>query len=291
MPRLDELPPDLRATLSLLVDRGKSYAEVAELLGISQAAVRDRAHAALDRLAGAPDAPPYSPPASTEPASPRPRGGAAAGPAGTGGGGGSAGTGGGGEGGPSAFGREHGGLARSTGGGGLPTSRRGGAALLAGIAVVVVIVVLLVTTGGSSGGGHAGGGSGATGATGATGASGSGKSPTVTNQLTLTAPDPASKAIGIVEVLVEGSQHAFYMAAEHLAPSNGFSYVVWLYNSQNSAEAVSKATVSSNGRLQGGALLPANAGDYRQILLTREHLEHPAHPGPIALSGAFSLGH
>ena len=58
MPRLDDLPPDLRATLSLLVDRGKSYAQVAPLLGIPESAVRDRAHAALDALAGAPgDAP------------------------------------------------------------------------------------------------------------------------------------------------------------------------------------------------------------------------------------------
>src|ERR1700691_1907140 len=54
MPRLDDLPPDLRATLSLLVDRGKSYAQVAELLGISEHAVRERAHTALDALAGAP---------------------------------------------------------------------------------------------------------------------------------------------------------------------------------------------------------------------------------------------
>ncbi|HTR72648.1 MAG TPA: sigma factor-like helix-turn-helix DNA-binding protein [Solirubrobacteraceae bacterium] len=249
MPRLDDLPPDLRATLSLLVDRGKSYAEVAELLGISEAAVRDRAHTALDRLAGTPDVTPYVPAERTgaETAPARPRG----------------------------------------GDGGLPASRRGGAALLAGIAVVVAIVVLLVTTGGGSGSGSSGG----TGPTGATGASGSAKSPTVTNQLTLTAPNPASKAIGIVEVLAEASQRAFYMAAEHLAPSNGFHYVIWLYNSPNSAEAVSKATVGSNGRLQGGALLPTNAGDYKQILLTREHSEHPAHPGPIALSGAFSLGH
>lgn len=285
MPRLDDLPPDLRATLSLLVDRGKSYAEVAELLGISETAVRDRAHAALDRLAGAvpdlprymdapdapryagaPDAPPYASqeqptaPVSGEPvrggaARPLPRHGAAPGSAG-----------------------------RCGDAGLLPASRRGGATLLAGIAVVVVIVILLVTTGGGSGGG-----SGRTGATGATGAAGS-KNPAVTNQLTLTAPNPASKAIGIVEILAEGSQRAFYMAAEHLPPSNGFSYVVWLYNSPNSAVAVSKASVGSNGRLQGGALLPANAGNYHQILLTREHTEHPAHPGPIALSGAFSLG-
>ena len=34
MTELDRLPPDQRAVLSLVLDRGKSYAEVAELLGI-----------------------------------------------------------------------------------------------------------------------------------------------------------------------------------------------------------------------------------------------------------------
>ena len=51
MTELDRLPPDQRAVLSLVLDRGKSYAEVAELLGIPENTVRDRAHAALDALA------------------------------------------------------------------------------------------------------------------------------------------------------------------------------------------------------------------------------------------------
>jgi Sigma-70, region 4 len=267
MPRLDELPPDLRATLSLLVDRGKTYTEVAELLGISEDAVRDRAHAALDQLAGAPAAPPYA----------RPPGGSRSAAAGTASAGANAGAG------------------RTPARGGVPggpaVSRRGGAALLAAIVVVIVVVVVLVTSGGG-GGSHGGGAaSKSTASKGTTGASksGSSKTPAVTNQLTLTAPNGASKAIGVVEVLAEGSQRAFYMAAEHLPPSTGFTYVVWLYNSPTSAEAVSKAKVGSNGRLQGGALLPSNASDYKQILLTRETSEHPAQPGPTVLSGAFSL--
>jgi hypothetical protein len=48
----DPLPPDQRAVLSLVLDRGKSYAEVAAMLAIPEATVRDRAHAALDALAG-----------------------------------------------------------------------------------------------------------------------------------------------------------------------------------------------------------------------------------------------
>ncbi len=51
MSRLDELPPDQRAALSLLLRQRKSYAEVAVLLGIAEGAVHDRAHSALAVLA------------------------------------------------------------------------------------------------------------------------------------------------------------------------------------------------------------------------------------------------
>ena len=44
MTRLDQLPPDQRAALSLLLRQQKSYAEVAALLGISEQAIRERAH-------------------------------------------------------------------------------------------------------------------------------------------------------------------------------------------------------------------------------------------------------
>ncbi len=310
MTRLEDLPPDLRAALSLLVDRGKSYAEVADLLGIPQSVVRDRAHAALDALAGSPSdngaaaASSLAAPAegsstaastaalsadsasattesagstSARSASPPPGAGArdgdrtAAGapepsppPAG------SART-----------------RALSHAPSALPVSRRGGAALLGGIVVVVVVVVLLITGGGSSS--HKTGKSSA----GSTASSGSttGKSPRITKQITLTPRSPSSKAIGIVEVLAEGSQRAFYVAAEKLPPSKGFFYVIWLYNSPSSSVALGRApNVGSNGRMQGGSLLPSNAGAYHEILLTRETEEHPAHPGPVELSGPFSLG-
>jgi hypothetical protein len=57
MTELDRLPPDQRAVLSLVLDRGKSYGEVAEMLAIPESAVRDRAHAALDALASDPARP------------------------------------------------------------------------------------------------------------------------------------------------------------------------------------------------------------------------------------------
>src|SRR3989440_7285200 len=50
MSEIDELPADQRAVIQLLLKQGKSYDELAGLLGIDSAAVRGRAHAALDAL-------------------------------------------------------------------------------------------------------------------------------------------------------------------------------------------------------------------------------------------------
>ena len=119
-----------------------------------------------------------------------------------------------------------------------------------------------------------------------------GANPTVDKQIALTSPEPASKAVGLVEVVSEGSKHAIYLAAEHLPPPPaGSFYAVWLSNSPTNSTPLGKTpTVGSNGRLQAGTLLPANAGDYQKILLTRETSSKAAQPGPTVLSGAFSLG-
>src|SRR4051794_17266423 len=59
---LDSLAPDQRAALELVVRQGRAYGELASLLGIPEAAVRARAHSALEALA--PDLPP--PPVAAE---------------------------------------------------------------------------------------------------------------------------------------------------------------------------------------------------------------------------------
>src|SRR6478672_738140 len=51
MSPLQTLAPDQRAVLELLLRQGRSYAELSELLGLPEHAVRDRAHAALAALA------------------------------------------------------------------------------------------------------------------------------------------------------------------------------------------------------------------------------------------------
>jgi hypothetical protein len=247
MSRLDDLPPDQRAVLLLLVRQGKSHAEIADMLGIPQSAVRNRARAALDALA---DEPSELHGTVREPA-------------------------------------------RDTNfSGSLPSSRRGGALLLAALVVIVVVAVILITSGGGS---HKASNTKTESTAGATtstpSTSTSATKPTLDKQIALTSPEPGSKTVGLVEVLSEGSKRAFYIAAEHLPPSTGFFYAVWLYNSPTSSAPLGKIPpVGSKGQAQGGALLPANAGDYHEILLTRETNSKATQPGQLVLSGAFSLG-
>jgi hypothetical protein len=350
MSRLDDLPPDQRATLSLLLRRRKSYADVAAMLDIEERAVHDRAHAALavlaapqarelsaeqreevgdyllgqrtgaaERLAtrtyleGSPQArawahaltaelaplaagsplpeipagtqskpPPQSPPPTTptphSSASTRPPGGedsperTASRPLP-----------------PSPPRRSRADAARPA-----PRSRLGGALLLATIVAVIVVAVVLIA---KSGGGGSHSSSGSTSAetetTSSTGSTGTqtGKAKE-DKRITLSSPDSTSKSVGVAEVLSEGNQYAIYLAAQHLPESKGkgFFYAVWLYNSATSFEAVSRAPeVGSNGSVQGGALLPKDAGKYHTMLLTRETASTPTKPGPVVLSGPFAL--
>jgi hypothetical protein len=50
MASIESLPPDQRAVLQLVLQRGRSYDDIAGLLSIERIAVRQRAHAALDAL-------------------------------------------------------------------------------------------------------------------------------------------------------------------------------------------------------------------------------------------------
>ena len=344
---LQEIPPDLRATLSLLLRQQRSYAEIATMLKIEEQAVHDRAHAALallaprqarelsaeeraqvgDYLLGQADdtqrlttaadlessaaasewaqalAAELAPLSTELPAIP------AAATAQT----------------PTA----NAAASASAGAAALagshpqaPNSRRGGAILLGGLAAVVIVAVaLIVGLGGGSSPSSATtstapnassgqGGSGTSSSTTTTDSSttssnpttpaqsgGSGKAgksasePRLTATLPLTPPDTSSKALGLVEVIAQGNEHAFILAAEHLPPTNGFHYAAWLYNTPTDAYFLGGGTtVTSKGTLKAAQALPPNAAHYATIILTEEHEERPKQPGPIVLSGAFKLG-
>ncbi len=313
MSRLEELPPDQRAALSILLRQHKSYAEVAAMLGISERSVHDRAHAALAVLApseargldpgtrkeigdymlgqqpgwaerlrtrtllssspaaslwaralagqlnGAGELPEI-PPAPA--GSPAPR--AADAPA-------------------------HGSLAEQAASPRLweppaaPSSRLGGALLLAAIVAVVVVVLVLLLNGGSSKNGA--------GTTAATTTAGSATGPKLVAHFTLKAP-AGSGSKGTVEILSQSGKSAYYIQAEHIPASKSkhFFYAVWLYDSPSKALALSKSPpVGKSHKLAGAALLPEEASEYHEILLTRETQAKPTHPGRVVLRGPFSL--
>jgi hypothetical protein len=327
MSRLDELPPDQRAALALLLSQRKSYADVAGLLGIDDRAVHDRAHAALAVLAPArarglsaedrerigehllgqqggvserlrtrslldtseparawaravsaqleslaPGGLPEIPSAdggAADGADALPPGPAAADPSGVA-------T-------APATGETPGAAAPAgaTGRSGpaLPSSRVGGAIVLVALVGAIVAAVLLLSGGSSH---HR---------TTTTSATTTSTGPSVTARIAMRSPSPTSRSIGLLQILAEGSRRAFYVVAEHMPASNGFFYALWLYNSPSSHEPLGRApAVGSSHRLEGGGALPANAGEFKEVLLTRETSSRPTHPGTVVLHGSFTLG-
>ena len=310
MSRLEELPPDQRAALSILLRQRKTYAEVAGLLGITERAVHDRAQAALAVLA--PSLARELDPAlrqeigdyllsqqpgvaerlrtrtrlsSSAPASrwaqalagelsglgelPEiPQAPEAAGEAG---------------------GRGYS-LAEAASSPSLweppsaPSSRLGGALVLAAIVAAVVVAVILIFSGGGSSKKTASSHPATT-----TSTVGKAAEPKEEARFTLK-PTGRSNSTGTVEILSENGRHAFYIEAEHIPATKHFFYAIWLYNSPSSALPLSKSPpVGKSHKLAGAALLPENAGEFHEILLTRETSQHPSHPGHVVLRGPFSL--
>ena len=313
MSRLDELPPDQRAALSLLLRQRKTYAEVAAMLAIPEQAVHDRAHAALAVLVPrlARELPPerrleigdymlgqqtiadrlrtrtYL--GSSEPArswaqalsaelAPLADGALAEIPVAEASGAPQAGaavTGASGELGPVS---DYVGSPAPS-----PSSRQssrlGGALLLALIVAAIVVAIVLLSGGGSS---HK---------PPAPTAKATSTGPTLDARILMRSPSRNSRSVGLVEILSEGSRRAFFVAAEQLPATSGFFYALWLSNSPSSHEPLGKAPpVGASHRLEGGGALPANAGEFREILLTRETSIHATHPGRVVLRGRFSLG-
>jgi hypothetical protein len=267
MTDLDRLPPDQRAVLSLVLERGKSYDEVAQMLAIPESAVRDRAHAALDALARETTGVSGSRRVSTG-SSHQPR-------------------------------AEASGMVNASGSQRprdpraprrAPSSRLGGTLLLGAILAAIVVTVAIVSSGGGKSSNHPSTtASNTTSTSASTSASNAGK-PRVDKTIALTSVNPEEKANGVAYVLSEKGRYAFYVAARGLPSSSGFFYAVWLYNSPSSSAALGRApTVESDGRMEGGGPLPTNAGDYAKLIITRETSTHPSHPGPQVLSGSFAL--
>jgi hypothetical protein len=276
MARIDELPPDQRAALQLLLKQGRSYDEIAQLLRIEPSAVRERARAALDAL-GPDDVDGLSLErqdevadyllgqqtaslrASTrmflEESAPG-----------------------------RAWARVVAGELRPMAGNNLPeipaeaaevdeafdalsartahrertekSSRVGGAILLVGLALALLLAILLIT--GAFSGDDDDGGSASTG--------------------TQTTSTQNQRAVALVaQGLPRATQNRFY--------------AIWLYTSPQKAKFLGfpNPQPDQNGRIETGFGLPNDANQYERLVVTRETQERPRQPGTIVLSGALDL--
>lgn len=252
MREMEQLPPDQRAVLSLVLTQQKSYSEVASVLGVSEQAVRERAHAALDALAaqGTVNGGSSTAAATAEsfatPASP----------------------------------------ARHVPS--RPSSKTGGAILLGAIAVAIAVVAIVLSSGGGKSSAQSASkpATPSTSSSGSTSASGGGEAGGVRldKQLSLSPTEPSSRASGEGIVVSKGSRRAFYVKTSGLSPTSGF-YAVWLYNSASDAVALGKLPpVDSKGRAEGGGPLTPQLSSFDKLIVTRETTQHPSTPGPIVLS-------
>jgi hypothetical protein len=303
MARLDQLPPDQRAVLQLLLKQGKSYGEIADVLRIERSAVKARAHDALaavgpeetddlsedrrdeigDYLLGQQDEGQRAATRSFLESSPAGR----------------------------AWARVVSSELRELKPDGLPeipdegaaelaeaegalearraarseqerSSKLGGILLIAGVAIAIIVVLVLLLTGGDDNNKN----TGPVGNTTTTPANTS-TTPQVEAQINLFPPGGGRKPLGVANVVTQSGQRGIALVGQDVPPTNNkFAYAMWLENSPSDAKRLGFfGAVTKNGRLQGFVIAPSDFSKYSKLVVTRETQRNPKVPGPVVLSG------
>jgi hypothetical protein len=302
MARLDQLPPDQRAVLQLLLKQGKSYGEIASVLKIERSAVKARAHDALttlgpedtdvsedrrdeigDYLLGQQDEGQRAATRTFLESSPAGR----------------------------AWARVVSSELRELAPDGLPeipaegpaeleeaadalearkaaraeqerSSKLGGILLIGFVVVAIAVVLILILSGGD-------GDNKETGPVGGTTATQTDTSttPQVEAQINLFPPGGGKKPLGVANIVTQQGQRGIALVGQDLPPtSNKFAYAMWLENSPSQAKRLGFfGAVKKNGRLQGFVLAPSDFASYSKLVVTRETARNPKVPGPVVLSG------
>jgi hypothetical protein len=302
MARLDQLPPDQRAVLQLLLKQGKSYGEIASVLRIERSAVKARAHDALnalgpedtdlsedrrdeigDHLLGQQDEGQRAATRSFLEGSPAGR----------------------------AWARVVASELRELAPDGLPeipgegagldeahdalearkaeraekerSSKLGGVLLIAGVGIAIIVVLILLLSGGDDDDK----GTGPVGGTTSTQPASTSTTPQVEAQINLFPPGGGKKPLGVANVVTQQGQRGIALVGQDVPPTRGkFAYAMWLENSPSDAKRLGFfGAVKKDGRMQGFVVAPSDFGNYSKLVVTRETQRNPKVPGPVVLSG------
>jgi hypothetical protein len=109
-------------------------------------------------------------------------------------------------------------------------------------------------------------------------------------ELRMTATKSGSNAAGAIAIVKNGSTTEITFSATKLPVPRSGHYVLWLYDSSSHFEALGEIqSVNANGSVGPLAVtLPADAGSYHGVALTLEQSKARTNPGALVLSGASS---
>jgi len=303
MPGIDDLPPDRKAVLQLLLKQGKSYDDLAGLLRIAPETVRERAHDAVLRLgpadgagldrAGQDEVSDYllgQQSASERAATRRFLEGSSEG---------------------RAWARVVSGELRPLAGDALPdipsereevyeafdalearkearvrqarSSRLGGVLLLAAVGIAVAFIIVFVVGGSNDDNGSTKSSTNASTSTSAT-------QTQVLGQVNLNPPSgSSSKAIAIATLVRQNGETDIVFQGQHLPPNTPKKdvYALWVVGSAGAARLGFTPTVKANGRLRFSGGLPSTVdiSKYSALELTRETSANPTRPGTAIIGG------
>jgi Anti-sigma-K factor rskA, C-terminal/Sigma-70, region 4 len=165
------------------------------------------------------------------------------------------------------------------------SSRRGGAVLLgvAGAVVIAAIVVVIVLVAGGSSSKHPSTAS-------RSGTASSSTTATPIAQINLAAPN-GGKATGVAFVVRQGTNTGILIRAANIPPNGKHdAYAVWLYNSPTDTHILGFVNpgVGKNGQLTTAGGLPSNASHFGHVIVTLETTGNPRTPGQIVLEGTLT---
>jgi hypothetical protein len=138
------------------------------------------------------------------------------------------------------------------------SSRLGGVLILAAVAAIIAVVVIVIVNHNSGGSDKSSTQAATTPATTAT------TSPATTSttpivpkaQINLNALQTGSKAVGLAQVVTQGGQEAIALAAQHVSPNQNNAYAVWLYSSQSDSKFLGWINSRVGSNGQFTALIP-----------------------------------